>query len=521
MRDFPEKTCASGWLIPALFVLAGIMVRLFVFGAVPCGFNQDEAFAGYEAFSLLRYGVDSAGYSNPCYFVSWGSGMNVLESYLAMPFMAFLGCDVIALRLPQLIVASVSLIVFFLLLRKVFSWNVALMGLALLVMAPWHIMLSRWGLESNLAPGFLLFGFFFLVKGVDDDRWWLLSALFYGISLYAYAIAWIVVPLTILVCGAYIARHAARMRLGAVLGSGAILFLLATPLILFLLVNKGVIPEIRTPLLSVPKLVFMRGSEVSLGNLVSIDAWRRVFDVLVLQSDSLPWNSPGIFGLFYPVSIPFLLIGIVVAAKAAWRSFIDRSFSYEALFLMGFLTSLLVCLMISDLNINKANSLHFFTLMLVVVGIARFVGAFRKHGTLGWAMVLCSYGVAFALFIPYYFGPYNRELAPIFRDDVGAAIEFLKEKGEERECVVDSSVTYPQVLFFDETPQPLFASTVVYEDGNAAYRRVKSFGEYEFGIDFENLDPDKTYLLKTDDSEAFLAMGYQVTPFDAYSVAFR
>ncbi|MBR5280514.1 MAG: hypothetical protein IKU26_06080, partial [Clostridia bacterium] len=67
-----------------LILLLGIFLRVYQFGTLPIGLNQDEAFAGYEAFSLAHYGVDSAGYHNPVYFVSWGSGMNVLESYLAI-----------------------------------------------------------------------------------------------------------------------------------------------------------------------------------------------------------------------------------------------------------------------------------------------------------------------------------------------------------------------------------------------------------------------------------------------------
>lgn len=79
-----EQLCAL------LIILIGILIRIADFGNTPCGFNQDEAFAGYEAFSLLNYGIDSAGYHNPCYFVSWGSGMNVLESYIAIPFLNYL-----------------------------------------------------------------------------------------------------------------------------------------------------------------------------------------------------------------------------------------------------------------------------------------------------------------------------------------------------------------------------------------------------------------------------------------------
>lgn len=213
-----EQLCAL------LIILIGILIRIADFGNTPCGFNQDEAFAGYEAFSLLNYGIDSAGYHNPCYFVSWGSGMNVLESYIAIPFFKLFGCSVTTFRLPQLIFSCISLPFFYLLLKKAFDPKTALLGLSLLVISPWHIMISRWGLESNLAPAFLLIGFYFFIKGIYKNKYWIVSAIIYGLSLYSYSITWIVVPLTILVCSIYLFINKQKISLRYVLISGIILF---------------------------------------------------------------------------------------------------------------------------------------------------------------------------------------------------------------------------------------------------------------------------------------------------------
>ena len=42
-----------------VIILIGCIVRIAEFGSIPCGLNQDEAFAGYEAYSILNYGTDS------------------------------------------------------------------------------------------------------------------------------------------------------------------------------------------------------------------------------------------------------------------------------------------------------------------------------------------------------------------------------------------------------------------------------------------------------------------------------
>ena len=96
-------------LIFVAILAVGIFVRIWHFGTVPGGLNQDEAFAGYEAWSLLKYGVDSAGYRFPVYLTAWGSGMNALNSYLMMPFIAIFGLKVWVIRLPQLIVACLTI----------------------------------------------------------------------------------------------------------------------------------------------------------------------------------------------------------------------------------------------------------------------------------------------------------------------------------------------------------------------------------------------------------------------------
>ncbi len=97
----------------ALMVL-GAALRLLLIGAFPPGLNQDEASAGYEAWSLLNFGIDRNGCPWPVLFVSWGSGQNVLYSYLSIPFIALLGLNEVSLRLPMAITGSLALLVFWL-----------------------------------------------------------------------------------------------------------------------------------------------------------------------------------------------------------------------------------------------------------------------------------------------------------------------------------------------------------------------------------------------------------------------
>ena len=321
MENLKERIFNNRYALAAMiFFAVGVFVRIFRFGEIPSGFNQDEAFAAYETFSLINYGVDSAGYHNPTYFVSWGSGMNVLESYLAVPFCLLFGYGESAFRLPQLICGLFSLPAFYFLLKRLFGEKIATVGLGILAVAPWHIMLCRWGLESNLAPAFLLFGLLFLVKGADKNAYFLLSALFYGLALYSYSVTWLAVPLMLMVFGIYILVSSPKINPLYVMGAVVILLVFALPHILFLLVNNGVIPEIRTDFLSIPKMVEMRTGEISIKNLFSFGGYKNLFNILFFQKDGLLWNSTD-YGMFYPFSILFFILGIIKLILNVVRDF--------------------------------------------------------------------------------------------------------------------------------------------------------------------------------------------------------
>ena len=129
------RTIKEKYIFWAL-IAVGVVLRIFLLGIVPGGINQDEAYSGYEAYSLLHYGVDSWGYAFPVYFISWGSGMNVLNSYLMMPFIGIFGVHAWTVRMPQVIVACVSLYVFYKLFREFFDEKISLIALAVLAICP-------------------------------------------------------------------------------------------------------------------------------------------------------------------------------------------------------------------------------------------------------------------------------------------------------------------------------------------------------------------------------------------------
>ena len=86
---------------------------------------------------------------------------------------------------------------------------------------------------------------------------------------------------------------------------------------------------------------------------------------------------------------------------------------------------------------------------------------------------------------------------------------------------LDSSIYYSQILFYDQTPTDVFLNTVEYSNYPSAFLHVKKFSNYEFGIDSENLDPEKVYIITNDMEYVFLKADFKTETFENYSVAYK
>ena len=508
-------------LVRPLFIAilaVGILARVLWFGQIPSGMNQDEAFAAYEAYSLLTTGLDTAGYPFPVYLTAWGSGMNALESYLMIPFIALFGLEVWAVRLPQLIVGVFSLIAAYDILKRTAGRWAGLCGMFLMAVCPWHILLARWALESNLAPGFLLFGLCFFLRGLADHRFFLISALMYGLSLYCYAAIWPFVPLALLLQAGCVLRCGQlrfRGRDGLWLGLSVLeLFVLALPLLLFLLVNWGVLDEIRLPFLSVPRLLVMRTGEFSLSSLPENAA--NLLDIFLRQSDGLVWNSPEGFGLFYYGTLPFFLVGAYRALRDGAAALRDGETRPLGLLAVPLLTGLLQGLCLARANVNRANSLWPMVVVLAAAGVWTLC---VRLGPRALVVPLLFYAALFIRFESYYFNDYAERTQSAFyyglEDAVDAAL------AREGEIYVTHSANYACILFYSGQDPDEYRATVTYTNYPSAFLSVRRFGRFRFSSGLTSLDPSRVYIVdRSADSGALEGAGFTVEQYGRYWVAY-
>ena len=516
MRKIGEERLTR--LLFIIFLIAGVIARVWRFGQVPAGMNQDEAFAAYEAYSILTTGLDTSGYPFPVYLTAWGSGMNALESYLMIPFIALFGLKAWAVRLPQLIVGVLSLIAACDILKRTAGRWAGLCGMFLMAVCPWHILLSRWALESNLAPGFLLFGLCFFLRGLEDHRFFLLAALMYGLSLYCYAAIWPFVPLALLLQAGYAFRCGQirfRGRDGLWIGLSVLtLFLLALPLLLFLLVNWGALDEIRLPFLSIPRLLVMRAGEFSLSSLPENAA--NLLNILLKQSDGLSWNSPEGFGLFYYGTLPFCLVGAYRALRDGSEALRDGEPRPLGFLAVPLLTGLLQGVCLARANVNRVNSLWPAVVLLSAAGLWTLCARLGPRALLA---PLVLYAALFIRFEAYYFNDYARDTQRVFRYGLEDAVDAALAR--EGEICVTPDANYACVLFYSGQDPDEYRATAVYANYPSAFLSVERFGRFRFRVDTNSPDPSCVYITDREADRARLeTAGFAAERYGCYWVAY-
>lgn len=179
--------------------MLGLILRVIFLDISPPGFNADEAALGYSAYSILKTGKDEWGTSFPFVFKSFSDYKPGLYVYLALPFVVVLGLTEFAVRLPSILLGTLSIVLIYLLAKELFKKEVAAKASAfLLSISPWHIHFTRGAWEANVATFFILLAVYAFVKALKNHWFlWMSSASFIA-AMYTYQSPRVVVPVLVL-----------------------------------------------------------------------------------------------------------------------------------------------------------------------------------------------------------------------------------------------------------------------------------------------------------------------------------
>ena len=179
-------------MLLAAVVLFGLAVRLYDLGTVPDTLLADEADNAQAAIRILR-GVTPI---NGFFGFDW-TQQPAYSVYLLAGFLKVFGISMMAVRLPSAVLSALSLIPFYLLLRRQFSTAASLLSTFLFSTNVWYLNFSRSGWNCGHTCFYMLMAMLFLTLALDrvEDprgggrRAWIffgLTGFFCALGLYSY-----------------------------------------------------------------------------------------------------------------------------------------------------------------------------------------------------------------------------------------------------------------------------------------------------------------------------------------------
>ncbi len=400
-------------------LLLGVLIRCIRFGQVPGGVNQDEAMAAVDAWALSKYGTDRYGMALPVHFTAWKvSQMSVLLSYLMIPFLKLFGLRSVAVRMPMLIISCGTIVLMYLVGKKVFSERTGLILMALCAVNPWHFMQSRWSLDCNLFPHVFLLALYLLLAGLEKHRYLYLSMIFFGLTFYCYGVAvYSVIPFLIVYAAWCLWRK--QLKLTQVLLCIVIFSVIALPEIIVMAINLFGWDTMETPLFTMARFPeSSRADDILFMNFSFRQLLRNILSMVKQVFLQLPdhlFNALPEFGPLYHLSIPFTVIGIAAFVRQMMREK-DRQVQTRYMAILGFfLTGIWVGIITFEVNINRINIIFYPMIMLCGYGIEWLIQRVKRCKLM--VCVAALYGICVVLFLARYFTFYQEESRVYYNQD--------------------------------------------------------------------------------------------------------
>lgn len=520
-----KKVKITGYL-PFLILFIGAVARLAFLGSVPHGMHQDESFVAWNAFAIFHEQMDSAGHIFPVYMADWGDGHSALYVWLTLPLLAMNSGHINAFiaRLPQAIVGICTLLAVYGIVKRTVNEKLALISMFLLAICPWHIMMCRWGLDANLAPGFLMFGLYFFIRGLSDKRFFLLSALFYGLTLYAYAVIWPIVPFLLLLQILYAFCHKKVNFNRYTIGSAVLLFIMALPLLTFILVNSGVIAEVKLPFLTIPVMGGYRGDEVAFDLHRMWSNFRTTLSLLWHQNTGAPYDILLPWGLFFDIGRIFIFVGAIALTVHSLRTLISKKYDTSVFIFIQLLGGGLCSILVTAV-LHQINALYIPLILCEGYGVYWLLNLFAKwhkkmHAATG-IVITAIYLFCFAGFEYDYYTDY-KELADAYfgaglKECVNFATETCKENGLST-ITVEKGAQWPRLLLYTETKPSEYLESVVYDVPPAPASFVSDSILIRTRMDKEHINVNSVYILYFPDKDLFTE-NFELTQFYDWYVA--
>lgn len=343
------------------------------------------------------------------------------------------------------------------------------------------------------------------------------AALFFGLTLYCYALSWIMVPLFLVMVLILYWKKIPFDRYTGI--SAVLLFLLALPLLLFLAINLDLLPEIRTAFLSIPKLESFRGDEMSFANI--LNSLKDTLRVILTQFDGVTYTSSRLVGAYYYITTPFFVFGIIWHVMEFFKNFKFGQCNMDFVWLLWLVSAGVICILNANVTTIHINLIHIPIIFYSSYGILKFADLIRSVHVVPALTVFLS--VSFVLF----FHDYSASEHPyFFGAEADEVIESAKEMVSEDETIYIygvSTIKYSNLLWHELPDIQDYYENAVYDPtSHPAWQELLYYNGFGYITDISQATDDGVYIIDSQYEIVFHKSGYSIAKVnDLYSIAYK
>jgi len=467
----------DNYLIIVLMLLATAL-RLWKLGEIPPGLTSDEASLGYNAYSIFKTGRDEYGELLPIVFKSFGDYKPGLYVYLTIPFIAVMGLNEWAVRLPSAIAGIVAVFLVYMFVLRLFKKDqhktphinhhtIAIVAAAMIAVSPWHLQFSRGAWEVNVALTLTLAGIYYFFTALYNNKYVILSAFFFALTLVTYQGAKLSTLIILTLLALVYFNKVKRFNLKAIIISIVVALVIALPALTsfskgqtgrlsvfsvfsyprseeylndFLRQDKEKVGDFKYYLYHTEGLNFLRGV---MGRYFNHFSTRFLF----FEGDySNPRHSPPNHGMLFIPDIIFLITGLIVILKDLKRP--------SLFILLWFLLSPLPAVLSRD-QVHAVRSLNFIIPAVVIMSIGFIYLLKVAKNNCNKILAGVVYFILFLVYLVsfiYYFDSYYVHL-PVHSAKLWhfgnkeVALELLKKEYRDKKVLYPQSYQQPYVYF--------------------------------------------------------------------------
>lgn len=467
-----------------VIIVISATLRFYKLDQIPPSLNWDEAAAGYNAYTIANWGKDEWGTGFPLVFTSFKDDKHPVHIYITSLFVGLFGLSDFTIRLQGAVIGTLSVLVIFYLARVLFKSKLtALLAALFLAVSPYHIQFSRGLWEVNFALFFFMLGLLMFFLALQKTGKLLnLSFLSFGLSIFSYHAAKIVVPFVVLTLVLLYFKDLRKLSWNFY--SGLLIFFVFISLLIIDTRLLGTARVKQTQFLqdSIEKTqIFQKTNNNLLGlGEIALKQYITHFtpQYFFISGDQSPRNSIKVMGEFYKTDALFILIGFVYLLIMRSR--------ISILIVVWLLLSPVSSSLVKDAPsatraVFMMGSLH----LLSAVGAVSIVKLFQqKLKIYVLVIILLALSVQVFAFLNYYFNAYPLKDPHEWQYGMKQIVEFVKLHPEYNQVYITDIRSQPYIffLFYLKMPLPEYLNTVIYNRSETkSTSMVSYFDKYYFG----------------------------------------